>query len=113
MSRLHCMDIAEFCNIQELVQSTQNSHQLLSIKALTTITSIASTLNETCFMGGVFNIIKDNQKQCAITQDQIYVKNPVISSWNFGGEANDFQSLVKSVLGVMISLACAVGPMQN
>ena len=41
-------------------------YQLPSIEILTRTTSKVSTLNETCFMRGVFNTVKENQKQCVI-----------------------------------------------
>ena len=42
---------------------------------MTRITSKVSTLNETCFVGGFFNIVEENRKQCILIQDNIYVKN--------------------------------------
>ena len=80
-------------------------YQLLSIKTLTRITSKVSTLNETCFMRSVFITVKENQKQCVIMQDEIYVKKKLLYYGGilFGRVNDDSQSLAKTVLGVMIS----------
>ena len=42
---------------------------------MTRITSIVSTLNETCFMRRVEVIVEEHQRQCVLMQDQTYVKN--------------------------------------
>ena len=56
-----------------ILQHAGVDYQLPFIETLTRITSKVSTLNETYFMRSYFNTVK-NQKQCVITQDEIYVK---------------------------------------
>ena len=75
------------------------------IKTLTRITLKASTLMETCFIRSVFNTVKENQKQCVIMLDEIYVKKVLLSHGGalFERATDDPQSLEKTLLGVMIS----------
>ena len=56
-------------------------------------------------MRSVFITVKENQKQCVIMQDEIYVKKKLLYYGGilFGRVNDDSQSLAKTVLGVMIS----------
>ena len=56
-------------------------------------------------MPSVFNTVKENQKQCVIMQDEIYVKKILLYHGGtlFGRATGDPQSVAKTVLGVMIS----------
>ena len=94
-----------FAISRNLYNRLRIDYQLPSIKTLTRITSKVSALNETCFMRSVFNTVKENQKQCVIMQDEIYVKKMLLYHGEtfFGRATDDPQSLAKTVLGVMMS----------
>ena len=72
-----------FATSRSLYNWLRNDYQLPSIKTRIGITSKVSALNETCFIHSIFNTLKENQKQCVIMQDEIYVKNVVVSWGNF------------------------------
>ena len=72
-----------FATSRSLYNWLRNDYPLPSIKTLIRITSKVSALNETYFMRSVFNTVRENQKQCVIMQDEIYVKIVVISWGNF------------------------------
>ena len=63
-----------FATSRSLYNQLRIDYQLPSIKTLTRITSKVSALIETYFMRSVFNTLKENQKQCVIMQNEIYVK---------------------------------------
>ena len=63
-----------FTTSRSLYNRLRIDYQLPFIETLARITMKVSTLNETCFMRSVLNTIKENQKQCLIMQDEIYVK---------------------------------------
>ena len=63
-----------FATSRSLYSQLRIDYQLPSIKTLTRITLKVSALNEICFMRSVFNTVKENQRQCVIMQDEIYVK---------------------------------------
>ena len=72
-----------FATSRSLHNRLRIDYQSRYIKTLTRITSKVSVLNETRFMRSIFNTLKENQKQCVIMQDEIYVKNVVVSWGNF------------------------------
>ena len=63
-------------------------------------------------MPNVFNTVKENQKQCVIMQDEIYVKKILLYHGGtlFGRATGDPQSVAKTVLGVMMSCMFGGGP---
>ena len=63
-----------FATSRSLYNRFRIDYQLPSIKTLTRIRSKVSALNETYFMRSVFSTLKENQKQCVIIQDEIYVQ---------------------------------------
>ena len=56
-------------------------------------------------MHSVFITVKENQNQCVIMQDEIYIKKMLLYHGGtlFGRATDDPQSLAKTVLGVMMS----------
>lgn len=81
----------------------KQKESLVNLECLTRITSKVSTLSETCIMGGVFNTIKENQKQSVTIQDRFMWKILYHGGTLFGRATDDLQSLVKTVVGLMVS----------
>ena len=83
-----------FATSRSLYNRLRIDYQLPSIKTLTRITSNVSALNETYFMRRVFNTLKENQKQCVIMQNEIYVKKKnVIWCRNFVWKSDWWSSI--------------------
>ena len=84
-----------FATSRGLYKRLRIDYQLPSMKTLSRITSKISTLNETCFMRSVFNTVKENQKQCVIMQDEIYVKKNIVISWGNFVWKSDWRSSIR------------------
>ena len=93
-----------FATTRSLHNRLRIDYQSPYIKTLTRITSKVSVLNETRFMGSVFNTLKENEKQCVIMEDEICVRKMLYHGGTlFGRATDDLQSPAKTILGVVIS----------
>ena len=102
--KINCTRIPVFCNIQELVQSTQNR---LSITVHKNNKNHIESLDfhKTCFMCVSFTTVKENQKQCVIMKDEIVIKKYCYIKGEFGlaEPIMIHNRLRKTVLALMIT----------
>ena len=87
-----------------LYNRLRTDFKLLSIQVLTRITSKVSKLSESKFLWNVFSSIEENQKECVLLHDEVYVKKMLLYHGGtlFGRAVNDPSSLAKTVLGIMV-----------
>ena len=77
--RIYCQELIVkafqfFATSRSLFNRPQIDCQLQCLKSIIRITSKVSTLNETYLMSGVFKTVEENQTQCLIIIDEIYVE---------------------------------------
>ena len=77
--RIYCQELIVkafqfFATSMSLFNRPRIDCQLQCLKSIIRITSKVSTLNETYLMSGVFKTVEENQTQCLIIIDEIYVE---------------------------------------
>ena len=77
--RIYCQELIVkafqfFATSRSLFNRPRIDCQLQCLKSIIRITSKVSTSNETYLMSGVFKTVEENQTQCLIIIDEIYVE---------------------------------------
>ena len=77
--RIYCQELIVkafqfFATSRSLFNRPRIDCQLQCLKSVIRITSKVSTSNETYLMSGVFKTVEENQTQCLIIIDEIYVE---------------------------------------
>ena len=93
-----------FATSRSLYNRLKLDYQLPSIQTLTRITSKVSKLGELDFLQRIFNSIEENQKECTIIFDEVYVKQMMLYHGGiiFGKACNNPSLLANTVLGIMV-----------
>ena len=93
-----------FATSRTLYRRLRDDYKLPSVQTLTNLTSKVSKLSDANFIHKIFNSILQNQRECIILFDEIYVKKMLLYHGGsiFGKAANDSTTLAAAVLGIMV-----------
>lgn len=93
-----------FSTSRVLYNRLRYDYLLPSIQTLTRLTSKVSKMDELSFLGNIFKNISDQQKECIIIHDEVYVKKMMLYHGGslFGKAVDDPNTLAKTVLGIMV-----------
>ena len=93
-----------FAKLRGCYKLLRNDYELPSISTLTRLTSKVSNIGDSSFVRSVFHSLNDEQKNCILLIDEVYVK-PLLSYHGgklFGNSVSDNTPLGKTVLAFMI-----------
>ena len=94
----------DFDTSRSLYNHLKLDYQLPSIQTLTRVTSKLSQLGELNFLQRMFNSIEENQKDCTILFDEVYVKQMMLYHGGiiYGKACNNPSLLANTVLGILV-----------
>ena len=93
-----------FSTSRALYHRLAHDYKLPSIQTLTRLTSKVSKLSNPAFINRIFSFLSQNQKECIILFDEVYVKKMMLyhAGTLFGKASNNPSVLANAVLGIMI-----------